>query len=180
MSERRGTPRDKEAEKQSSDANKSKDRRAAGRDGHYLKSISVPLRPADTGPTALVIHRTNTVMSHKQESSNNLDFRREICSFQSTNKMSGYQSIAADCCLSSRSEENPAWIKKSQQRNRLFLWHEAMTVENECVYAGMYVEPPGKDGWWMWVYQFRVRLTKIDKIKTPAGVQVVVMVAKWR
>lgn len=66
--------------------------------------------------------------------------------FQSTNKMSGYHSIIADCCLSSRSEENAAWIKDSQQRNQSFLWHEAMIVENECVYVGMYVEPPGEDG----------------------------------
>lgn len=72
MSERRRAPRDKEAAKQSSDANKSKDRWAAGRDEHYLKSISVPLRPADTAPTALVIHRTNMVVTCKQERSRNL------------------------------------------------------------------------------------------------------------
>lgn len=108
MSEQRGAPRDKEAEKQSSDANKSKDRRAAGRDGHYLKSISVPLRPADTAPTALVIYQTNTVVSRKQERSRNLEFRREVRSFLCTNKMVGYHFIVTDCCLSSRSKENAA------------------------------------------------------------------------
>lgn len=42
------------------------------RDGHYLKGISVPLRPVDMVPTALVIHGTNPVESHKQERSHNL------------------------------------------------------------------------------------------------------------
>lgn len=66
MSEWRGTPRDKEPEKHSFDANQSKDGRAAGRDGRYLKGISAPLRPADTDLTALVVHPTNMLVSHKQ------------------------------------------------------------------------------------------------------------------
>lgn len=125
-----GAPADKEAKRQSSDANKSKDRRAAGGDGRYLKSISVPLRPADTAPTALVIHRTNTVLSHKQEMVCNFEFRRKARSW------------------------------------------------NICE---MSLKPPGKDGCDGRAFVssdcgFKSSL----KIKTTAGVQVLVMVAQGR
>lgn len=176
MSARRGAPRDKEAEKQSSDANNQKTDGPHEETG-IIWSISGPLRPADTAPAALVVHRTNTAVSHKQERSlkslegiyarlfillfgqqdiiKHLSINRQVwkymcvcmfAPFQGTNKMSGYHSIVADWCLSGRSEENTAWIQKSQQRSQSFLWRDAMIVENECVSAGMCVEPPVKDG----------------------------------